>query len=161
MTGHGGDILCAEWHPCMSMIASGSKDTLVKLWDPRAGRSLSADLRGHNQTVTSCSWNANGNWLLTTSRDTLCKVRHSRSSCQLEHCQFPGTATATGSPPPQSGAPSSVLLLDSQSMLLPLALLNEVCCCSPKTATALGCRPPPVVPSARWCIPPCPGPLPC
>ncbi|KAK9844760.1 hypothetical protein WJX74_006517 [Apatococcus lobatus] len=74
MSGHGGDILCAEWHPRMSMIASGSKDTLVKLWDPRSGKSLSADLRGHNQTVTSCSWNRNGNWLLTTSRDTLCKV---------------------------------------------------------------------------------------
>ena len=59
----------------MSMLASGSKDTFVKLWDPRSGKSLGADLRGHNQSVTSCSWNRNGNWLLTTSRDTLCKVR--------------------------------------------------------------------------------------
>jgi len=37
LTGHGGDVRHAEWHPSAGLLASGAKDALVKLWDPRAG----------------------------------------------------------------------------------------------------------------------------
>jgi WD40 repeat protein len=37
---HLSDVKCAEWHPFRSLIATGSKDNTVKLWDPREDRSL-------------------------------------------------------------------------------------------------------------------------
>ena len=40
--GHGWDVKCVEWHPTKGLLASGSKDKLVKFWDPRTGQALSA-----------------------------------------------------------------------------------------------------------------------
>jgi len=40
LTGHGWDIKCVEWHPTMGMLVSGSKDNLIKFWDPRTGTAL-------------------------------------------------------------------------------------------------------------------------
>ena len=31
MTGHGGDVTSADWHPSQGLIASGSKDLLIKV----------------------------------------------------------------------------------------------------------------------------------
>lgn len=36
-TGHQSDIKCIDWHPYRSLIATGSRDTSVKLWDPNSG----------------------------------------------------------------------------------------------------------------------------
>lgn len=36
--GHGSDVKCCEWHPTKCLIMSGSKDNLVKLWDPKTGK---------------------------------------------------------------------------------------------------------------------------
>jgi polyadenylation factor subunit 2 len=35
--GHQADIKCIDWHPYRSLIASGARDTMVKLWDPKTG----------------------------------------------------------------------------------------------------------------------------
>jgi len=45
----------------------------VKLWDPKAGKCVYS-IHGHKNAVTSVQWNNNGNWLLTGSRDQLCRV---------------------------------------------------------------------------------------
>jgi polyadenylation factor subunit 2 len=37
MIRHGGQVASLEWHPTLSLIASGSRDATVKLWDPSAG----------------------------------------------------------------------------------------------------------------------------
>lgn len=86
MEGHGWDVKCVQWHPRSSVICSGSKDNLVKLWDPRSGSCLST-LYGHKNTVTKVSWNDNGNWLLTASRDQLIKlydIRAMKELCSLK-----------------------------------------------------------------------------
>ncbi len=41
LTGHGWDVRCVQWHPSKGLIVSGSKDMLVKFWDPRSGKDLS------------------------------------------------------------------------------------------------------------------------
>lgn len=41
LIGHGWDVRCVDWHPHQGLIASGSKDMLVKFWDPRSGKDLS------------------------------------------------------------------------------------------------------------------------
>ncbi|XP_071511323.1 uncharacterized protein [Diadema antillarum] len=75
LRGHGADVRCVEWHPHKGIVVSGSKDSQqpVKLWDPRSGEAL-ATLHAHKSTVMSAKWNMNGNWLLTASRDHLCKL---------------------------------------------------------------------------------------
>ena len=88
MAGHGGDVKGLEWHPSSSIIASASKDALIKLWDARAGgktRGLGsssgtntggcvATMHGHKGSVLTCTWNRNGNWLLSGARDQVIKV---------------------------------------------------------------------------------------
>ncbi len=39
--GHGWDVRCVEWHPTKGLLVSGSKDNLIKFWDPRTGTCLS------------------------------------------------------------------------------------------------------------------------
>ncbi len=75
LRGHGSDVKCVDWHPTKGLIASGSKDNQqpVKIWDPRTGQTL-CTLHAHKNTVMDLAWNANGNWLLTASRDHLLKL---------------------------------------------------------------------------------------
>ena len=75
LAGHGGDAKAADWHPRLGLIASGSKDTLVKLWDARAGGGAIADLHGHTAALTSVAWNPhNGHWLASAARDATVRV---------------------------------------------------------------------------------------
>jgi polyadenylation factor subunit 2 len=78
----GWDVKAVAWHPRSSVICSGSKDNLVKLWDPRSVSCLST-LYGHKNTVTKVAWNNNGNWLLTASRDQLIKLYDIRAMKEL------------------------------------------------------------------------------
>lgn len=41
LLGHGWDVKCVEWHPTKGLLVSGSKDNLIKFWDPRTGACLS------------------------------------------------------------------------------------------------------------------------
>ena len=47
LTGHGWDVKCLAWHPTKGflifnegILASGSKDNLAKIWDPKTGKAL-------------------------------------------------------------------------------------------------------------------------
>ena len=81
-TGHNWGVKNCEWHPTKSLIASGSKDCMVKLWDPRSGDCLST-LHGHKGPVQVTRWSPNGNWLLSTSKD---KVSiHAVHTCMVVH----------------------------------------------------------------------------
>ncbi|CAG0907666.1 unnamed protein product, partial [Cyprideis torosa] len=75
LRGHGSDVKCVKWHPVKALLASGSKDNQqpLKLWCPKSGTSI-ATLHVHKSTVMDLSWNQNGNWLLTASRDHLLKL---------------------------------------------------------------------------------------
>lgn len=48
--GHHWDVKCVDWHPSKGLIVSGSKDHMVKLWDPRTERCLTT-LHGWKNTV--------------------------------------------------------------------------------------------------------------
>ena len=74
LAGHGWDVKTCNWHPSYQLIASGSKDNQVKMWDPRK-RSCVATLYGHKHTVMKVLWNnVDANWLLTASRDHTLKL---------------------------------------------------------------------------------------
>ena len=64
-----------DWHPFESLIVTGSKDSYVKVWDPRTGGKGVHTISAHNNTITQTRWNpVNGNWFLTGSRDSKIKV---------------------------------------------------------------------------------------
>jgi len=75
LRGHGSDVKCVDWHPQKGIVVSGSKDNQqpIKLWEPKSGQVL-ATIHAHKSTVMDCAWNANGNWLITASRDHLLKL---------------------------------------------------------------------------------------
>lgn len=75
LTGHHWDVKSADWHPSLGLIALGSKDNLIKLWDPRAAAAV-LTLHGFKHTVTKTKFQKAGNCrlLASVSRDRLCRV---------------------------------------------------------------------------------------
>src|SRR5271154_1113120 len=74
LTGHGWEVRSVDWHPTKGLLASGSKDNLVKLWDPRTSRCLST-LHFHKQTVGMVRFQPHsGNFLATASRDATTRI---------------------------------------------------------------------------------------
>jgi polyadenylation factor subunit 2 len=82
IAGHGSDVKCVDWHPFKALIATGSKDQVAKLWDPKSSKCV-ATVHGHKHTIGCVKWNNNGNWLLTGSRDQTCKVDHHHNTSSL------------------------------------------------------------------------------
>ena len=76
LTGHGWDVKCADWHPTLGLIASGSKDNLVKLWDPRAPGKNVATLHGFKNTITRTKFQRTGGrmMLASSSRNQTARV---------------------------------------------------------------------------------------
>ena len=97
LTGHGWDVKCVEWHPTMGLLVSGSKDNLIKFWDPRTGTALTtlcvfffslfsnprlpniARRHQHKNTIQALSWAPHGNLLASASRDQTVRVFDIRS----------------------------------------------------------------------------------
>jgi polyadenylation factor subunit 2 len=72
---HRSDVKSCDWHPFESLVVTGSKDSYVKVWDPRTGGKGVHTIPAHNNTITQVRWNpVNGNWFLTGSRDSKIKV---------------------------------------------------------------------------------------
>ena len=71
------------WHPYKNMLVSGSKDNLIKIWDPKSGNTVST-LHAHKNTVVKVDINRNGNWLLTASRDQLIKLFDIRTMKEIQ-----------------------------------------------------------------------------
>ena len=87
LTGHGWDAKSVDWHPTKGLLVSGSKDHLVKLWDPRTGRCLTT-LHGHKNTITKTLFErVRGQCLATSARDQTARVfdlRMMRDICLLK-----------------------------------------------------------------------------
>lgn len=75
LSGHGAEVKCIAWHPCKSLLVSGSKDSQqpMKLWDPKAGQCLGTFFT-HKGGVNDLKWSTNGIYLLSASRDHTIKL---------------------------------------------------------------------------------------
>ncbi|KAH6712229.1 WD40-repeat-containing domain protein [Leptodontidium sp. 2 PMI_412] len=74
LDGHGWDVKSVDWHPTKGLVVSGSKDHLVKLWDPRTSRVLTT-LFGHKNTLTKTLFErVRGDCLATSARDQIARV---------------------------------------------------------------------------------------
>jgi polyadenylation factor subunit 2 len=73
---HSGNVLSVNWHPFQALVATGGKDSSLRIWDPRTQTSKSIfRLDLHQNEVSRVRWNpVNGIYLLTGSRDSKIKL---------------------------------------------------------------------------------------
>lgn len=71
LRGHNWDVRVAQYNPRSSLVASGGKDNLVKLWDTRTKRCV-ATMHCHKNTVLCARWIDDMN-LLTAGKDQVIK----------------------------------------------------------------------------------------
>ena len=70
---HQDSVLCLRFSPDGTMLASGSADRMIKVWDVKTG-ALIKTLEGHTHHVTSIDWNASGRQLASSAADGIVKV---------------------------------------------------------------------------------------
>jgi serine/threonine protein kinase len=73
LRGHVGTVRSVTFSPDGKMIASGSDDKTVKIWDAATGTILRS-LRGHSGTVTSVFFSPDGKTLISSGKDKTVRV---------------------------------------------------------------------------------------
>ena len=56
LKGHTGWVLVVSWSPDDTIIATGSMDKTVRLWDPTTGESMGQPMKGHSKWITALAW---------------------------------------------------------------------------------------------------------
>ena len=62
LAGHTGTVFSVAWSPDGQLLASGSSDNTVRLWNGQSGALLHT-LEGHTGTVYSVAWSPDGQLL--------------------------------------------------------------------------------------------------
>lgn len=71
--GHAEAVLAAEFSPDGSLLATGSRDKSVKIWEVSSGHEIKT-LFGFDGTITDVDFSPDGKWLATASADQFAKV---------------------------------------------------------------------------------------
>ncbi|ODV95925.1 hypothetical protein PACTADRAFT_2231 [Pachysolen tannophilus NRRL Y-2460] len=56
LSGHTNWVLCVNWSPEGDVIATGSMDNTIRLWDGEKGTPIGGALKGHSKWVSSLAW---------------------------------------------------------------------------------------------------------
>nr|MCU0474684.1 LpqB family beta-propeller domain-containing protein [Anaerolineae bacterium] len=76
--GHKNSVRCVAYAPDQTLIASGSTDNSILVWDAHNG-ALRGLLTGHTDVVNSVQFSPDGRWLLSSSSDKTVRVWDART----------------------------------------------------------------------------------
>eukprot|EP01135_Chromosphaera_perkinsii_P001645 Nk52_evm22s208 gene=Nk52_evmTU22s208 len=82
LKGHSGAVYCVEFSPCGKLLASGSFDRTVKVWDTQLQREIMT-FDKHRSNVSDVCWAHDSGELLTASFDQSVKVVDVNTNKQL------------------------------------------------------------------------------
>ncbi len=76
VAGHTGQVRCLAFKPNSYLLASGSYDNTIRLWDVRDNNNLLhvRTLRGHTSRVYSVAWSPDGGTLASAGRDGMVRL---------------------------------------------------------------------------------------
>ena len=86
LKGHSSSVNSVAFSPTEHVIATGSSDKTVKLWDAKTGEQLSS-LQGHTNWVNSVTYSPDGGQIATGSADGTVKLWDAKTSEQLSSLQ--------------------------------------------------------------------------
>lgn len=102
MRGHDSSVYAVRWSPRQpNLLASGSADGTVRLWDARAPGESMATIPAHRGGVTALTFLPDGTQFMSTGNDGMVKVwdmagsRMQRSHTGLACCKWPSQMSAT------------------------------------------------------------------
>ena len=75
-TGHTGTVYSVAFSPDGKILATGSRDRTVRLWDTATHRQIGTPLTGHTRGVTSVAFSPDGKTLATGSEDPFVGGQH-------------------------------------------------------------------------------------
>ncbi len=85
LSGHGASITSAAISPDGSRVATGSRDTTVRLWEARSGKPISAER--HPLGINAVAFDPTGKVLAAGTRDGLITLWNSADGRNLKHFQ--------------------------------------------------------------------------
>jgi glucose repression regulatory protein TUP1 len=88
-------LTLASVSPDSKLVAAGSLDTIVRVWDTRTGQQVER-LRGHKDSVYSVAFSPDGNSLVSGSLDKSLKVWDLRQTRLAAERAQPGHPSPTG-----------------------------------------------------------------
>src|SRR5438270_835071 len=73
LSGHTGGIYSVAWSPGGRLLASGSQDSTIRLWEAATGKLLHT-FNGHTDYVYSVAWSPDGRSLASSSGDSTIRL---------------------------------------------------------------------------------------
>ena len=70
---HSDAVVCVDCNPQGSLIASGSSDMTVRLWEVRSGKCVQT-IQAHSDRISSINFNFDGTMFVTSSYDGIVRL---------------------------------------------------------------------------------------